>query len=161
MAVSKRWQLLLLVVVGVTAYWVLLGVSYGFLESSYFPPPLWWRDHLHPRPVASASWFVLINASGAVLAAMPVAIFVLLFGKAQKLAVGLIIGTLTGLYIMGGSLIEYGLPKYVAAWIVDGFQLLSISVAVLLVVVLFASLPLTIGSSNRGAASSVGQGEGR
>lgn len=149
--VSKRWRFLLAALVGAGAYLALLEVSYRFLEDSYFPPPLWWRDHLHLRPVASASWFVLINAAGATLAATPVALVVVLFAKTRKLVLSLVIGVPPSLYIMGSGLVAYGLPKYAAAWVIEMFQFLSISLAVLLAVVLFSSLPLTIGSSNRGA----------
>jgi len=149
--VSMRWRSLLVALVGAGVYLALLEVSYGFLEGSYFPPPQWWRDHLHLRPVASVSWFVLINAAGAVLAAIPVALGVVLFAKTHKLALGLVVGVPPSLYIMGSGLVAYGLPKYAAAWVIDVFQFLSIGLAVLLAVVLFSSLPLTIGSSDRGA----------
>jgi hypothetical protein len=149
--VSMRWRFLFVALVGAGAYLALLEVSYGFLEGSYFPPPQWLRDHLHLRPVASASWFVLINAAGAVLAAIPVALGVVLFAKTRKLALGLVVGVPPSLYIIGSGLVAYGLPKYAAAWVIEVFQFLSISLAVLLAVVLFSSLPLTIGSSDRGA----------
>jgi len=145
-----RWRFLLVALIGAGAYLALLEVSYGFLEGSYFPPQ-WWRDHLHLRPVASASWFVLINAAGAVLAAIPVALGVVLFAKTHKLTLVLVVGVPPSLYIMGSGLVAYGLPNYAAAWVIDVFQFLSISLAVLLAVVLLSSRPLTIGSSDRGA----------
>ncbi len=160
MDVSTRWRFLLAVLVGAGVYLALLEVSYGFLEDSYIPPPRWWTDHLQRRSVASVSWFVLINAAGAVLAALPAAIGVVLGAKTHKLALGFVVGVLPGLYIMGSGLVAYGLPKYAAAWVVDVLQFLSISLAVLLAVVLFLSLPLIIGSSDR-EASSMSQGRGR
>ena len=150
MVVSTRKRFSLVILVGAGVYMALLEVSYGFLEGRYFPPPQWWRDHSHLGPVASAAWFVLINAAGAVLAALPVALGVVLFAKTHKQVLGLLVGVLPGLYIMGGGLVEYGFPNYAAAWVIEVFQFLSISLAVLLAVVLFASLPLTIGSSDRG-----------
>jgi hypothetical protein len=95
------------------------------------------------------SWFVLINAAGAVLAALPVASGVVLFVKKQRLATAFLVGVPPSLYIMGSGLVAYGLPNYTAAWVVDVLQFLSIGLAVLLVAVLFSSLPLTIGSSDR------------
>jgi hypothetical protein len=151
--VLKHWRFLLVALVGAGAYLALLEVSYGFLENSYFPPPLWWRDHLHLRSVASASWFVLINAAGAASAAIPVAL-VVLFAKTRKLVLSLVVGVPPSLYIMGSGLVAYGLPKYAAAWVIEMFQFLSISLAVLLGVVLFSSLPLTI-ERWRGVSSSV------
>jgi len=56
-----------MVLVGAGAYLALLEFSYRLLEGSYMPPQ-WW--HVRPR----VSWFVLINAAGAVLAALPVAL---------------------------------------------------------------------------------------
>jgi hypothetical protein len=147
---SMRWRFLLVALVGAGAYLALLEISYGFLEGSYFPPH-WWRDLLHLRPVASASWFVLINATGAVLAAIPVALCVVLFAKTHKRVLGLAVGVPPSLYIMGSGLAAYGLPNYAAAWVIDVFQLFSIGLAVLLAVVLFSSRPLTIGSSDRGS----------
>jgi hypothetical protein len=120
----------------------LLEVSYRLLEGSYNPPQ-WWR--VRPR----VSWFVLINAAGAVLAALPVASGVVLFVKKQRLATAFLVGVPPSLYIMGSGLVAYGLPNYTAAWVVDVLQFLSIGLAVLLVAVLFSSLPLTIGSSDR------------
>jgi hypothetical protein len=148
--ISTRWQFLLTALVGAAAYLALLKISYGFLEDSYFPPQ-WWRDHLHLRPVAAASWFVLINAAGAAMAAIPVAGGVVLFAKTRRQTLGLMVGVPPSLYIIGSSLAAFGLPNYTAAWIVVVCQFLSIGMAVLVTVVLFVSLPLTIGSSDRGS----------
>lgn len=138
MVVSVRWRFLLVALVGAGAYMSLLHVSYTFLEGSDYPPPQWWRDHLHLRPVASASWFVLINAAGAVLAAIPVALGVILFAKTHKLALGLAVGVPPSLYIMGSGLVAYGFPKHAVAWVIEVFQFLSIGLAVLLAVVLLS-----------------------
>jgi len=142
MVVSMRWQFFLGATVGMCVYLAFLQLSYGVLAGSYLPPQ-WWLDHLPRQPVASASWFVLINAAGAVLAAMPVALGVVLFAKTRKLALGLVVGVPPSLYMMGSGLVAYGLPHYPAAWVIDVFQFLSISLAVLLAVVLFSRRPLT------------------
>jgi hypothetical protein len=93
--------------------------------------------------VAWVSWFVLINAVAAVLAAIPVALGAAPFAKMHRPTLGLLIGVPPSLYMMGSTLVEYGLPKYTAAWVVEGLQILSISVAVLLVLVVFTNRPLT------------------
>jgi hypothetical protein len=129
-------RLLLAALMGAGAYLALLHVSYAFIEGSYYPPPQWWRDHLHPRPVASASWFVLINAAGAVLAAIPVALGLVLLAKTHKLTLGLAVGVPASLYIMGSGLVAYGFPQQAIAWVIEVFQFLSIGLAVLLSVVL-------------------------
>ncbi len=147
MVLPMRWRFLLTVLVGASAYLGLLQVIWEFFIHSYYPPPQWWRDHLHPRVVSSASWLVLINAVEALLAAVPVALALVFLAKAHRLAPGFLVGVLPGLYITGSGLSEYGRPKYVVTWTVDALQFLSISLAVLLAVVLFSSRPLTTRSS--------------
>jgi hypothetical protein len=149
--VSMHWRFIVLALIGAGAYFALLEVSYRFLESSYSLPPQWWFDHLHPQFMASVSWFVLIDALAAIVAAVPVAIGVVSLMKTRRLPVSLIIGVPSGLYIVGSGLVVYGEPKFVAAWAVDMFQFLSISLAVLLAVVLISSLPLTIVGRGRDA----------
>jgi hypothetical protein len=140
---TLRSRFVLVALTGAGAYWALLEASYRFLEESYVPVPQWWFEHLHPRPMATASWFVLINAVGAALAGIPVAIGVILFVKNNRPTLGLLICIPASLYIMGSGFITYGLPNYAAAWVVDTLQLLSIDVAVMLAVALFSRLPLT------------------
>jgi hypothetical protein len=133
---------------GAGIYWLLLEASYRLLEGSYVPVPKWWFEHLHPRPLATDSWFALLNTVGAALAGIPVAICVVLFVKNHRPMLGLLIGIPPSIYIMGSGLIAYGLPNSVAAWVVDTLQLLSIGLAVSLAVVLFSRLPLTFVPAN-------------
>ena len=151
MVVSARWRFLSTALIGAGTYLALLEVTYGFLEGRYSLPPQWWFDHVHLRRVASASWFVLVDAAGAILAAIPVAVGVVYFVKTRRLAISFIVGVPPSLYIIGSGLVEYGPPKYAVAWVVDVFQFLSIGLAVLTAVALLSSLPLTIGWSDRGA----------
>jgi hypothetical protein len=137
MALSTRWQFGLMALTSAALYFVLLHLSYGALRDSYIPPS-WWAHHLQLGPAGTASWFVLINAAAAVFAAIPPALFLGRFAKAHKLALGLAAGVPAGLYIIGGGLIEYGLPHYPSAWIIEAFQLFSISAAV---AVLVACIP--------------------
>jgi hypothetical protein len=137
MVLSTRRQFVLMALTAAALYFMLLHLSYGALKDSYIPPP-WWPNYLQIGPAGTASWFVLINAAGAVFAAIPPALFLVRFAKAHKLALGLAAGVPAGLYIIGGGLIEYGLPHYPAAWTIEAFQFLSISVAV---AVLVACIP--------------------
>ena len=129
MTLSARWQFVLMALTGAALYFVLLQLSYGALKDSYIPPS-WWPNHLQIGPAGTASWFMLINAAGAISAAIPPALFLVHFAEAHKLALGLAAGLPAGLYIIGGGLIEYGLPHYPAAWIIEAFKFLSISMAV-------------------------------
>jgi hypothetical protein len=145
--VPLRWRFLLAVLVGAGAYFALLHVTLGHFNYADYQPPQWWRHHLHPRVVSSASWYVLIDAMAAILAAIPVALGVMLLAKSQRLVLGLLVGVLPSLYIEGGGVLEYGLPTYTASWVITVFQFLSISLGVLAMVVLFSSRPLTTRSS--------------
>jgi hypothetical protein len=129
--------------VGAGTYWVLLEAAYRFLADSYVPVPQWWSSHLHTQFMATASWFVLLNATGAFLAGIPVAFGVLCLEKAHRQTLALLVGILPSLWIMGSGLVTYGLPTYVAAWMVDSSQFLSIGLAVSVAVALFSRLPLT------------------
>ena len=113
------------------------------LQDSFVPVPQWWFDRLHPRSMATASWFVFIDAAGAALAGIPVAIGVTLSVKAHRPALGLLIGIPPSLYIIGNGLITYGPPNYAAAWVVESLQLLSIGAAVSLAAALLSRLPRT------------------
>ena len=144
MVTPMHWRVLLVALVGAASYLGLLHVSYSLLEGAYTAPP-WWG--VHRRPITVGSWFVLINATGAVLAAIPIAIGVTIFASAHRKGVSLLVGLLPSLYIVGGGWVQYGLPKYPAAWVVEAFQFLSIGLAVLLLVLGFSSRPLTTASS--------------
>ena len=149
MVVPLRWRFLLAVLVGAGAYFALLHFTLGHFNYADYPPPQWWRHHLHPRVVSSASWYVLTDAMAAIVAAVPVAVGVVLLAKSQRLILGLLVGVLPSLYIEGGGLLEYGFPTYTASWVITAFQFLSISLGVLAMVALFSSRPLTTRSSGR------------
>ena len=130
------------VLVGAVTYYVLLTTAYKLLDAHRLPP-VWWAAHVHSRGVATFSWFILIDATCAFIAAVPVALALLRWGGPQRKAIGLGLGVLTGLYVMSGALLEYGVPTYPAAWVVGICQLVSLSTAVLMLVVLLSSRPLT------------------
>jgi hypothetical protein len=128
-AISSRWGFLLAALIGAGVHLI-----YGLLQDSYIPPA-WWQDHLRLR-LGVVTWFTLINCAGALLAAIPVAWCLARFARAHKMALSLSIGVPPSLYIMGSGLIDYGLPHYTSAWIVEFLQFLSISLAILVIVTL-------------------------
>ena len=91
----------------------------------------------------TASWLAVINATGATLAAIPVALAVLLWGGSQRKEIASLAGVLAGVLVVGGGLVEFGLPTYAVAWVVDLIQLVSICVLVPLLVLLLSRRPLT------------------
>jgi hypothetical protein len=142
--------------VGALVYFALLGLLYSM--APYAVIPHWWRHFLPNAPAAVATWFTLLNVGGAILAAIPVALGIMLVTKARGVALGLVIGVVPALSIAFHAFIEFGVPPTIDAWIVDIAQFFAVSLAVVAVVALIRGFPLTIGSSDRGAASSVGEG---
>ena len=141
-----RWRVPLAALVGAGVYWVFLRLSYGLLRG-YYIPPQWWHNHMLARSVTSATWLTLINAAGAILAAAPASVGIVLFARANRFVLGIAVGVLASLSITVSGLLEYGVPRYASAWFVDALQFLSIGLAVLVEVVLFSSRPLTTRSS--------------
>ncbi len=97
------------------------------------------------------TWFTLLNAGGAILAAIPVAFGVVLGTKTRQVALGLIIGLMPALYLAVSGCIEYGVPSNLEALVVDISQFVAVSLAVVGVLALIRGFPLTIGSSDRGS----------
>jgi hypothetical protein len=149
----------LVALIGAAVYFALLWLFYAW--APYTVIPHWLRHFLPNARVALVTWFTLLNVGGAILAAIPVALGIVLGVNARRVALGMIIGVVPALYILLGSVIEFGIPPTVEAWVVDIAQFFAISLAVAAVVALIRGFPLTIGSSDRGAASSVSQGGGR
>jgi ethanolamine transporter EutH len=113
--------------------------------------PHWWR-HFSPNAAAAVmTWFTLLNAGGAILAAIPVAFGVVLGTKTRQVALGLIIGLMPALYLAVSGCIEYGVPSNLEALVVDISQFVAVSLAVVGVLALIRGFPLTIGSSDRGS----------
>jgi hypothetical protein len=134
--------------VGLAVYCTLLWLLYA--RAPYAAIPHWWRSFMPSRPVALVTWFSLLNVSGAILAAIPVA-FVLVRGTGvRRLALASGIGVVAAVYIVVGGLVEFGVPPGVEGWIVDIAQFFAVSLAVVAMVVLIQGYPLTIGSSDRG-----------
>ena len=105
-----------------------------------------------PNPtVALVTWFSLLNVGGAILAAIPVAFWLIRDTEVHRLALASGIGVVAAVYIVIGGLVEFGVPPSVEGWIVDIAQFFAVSFAVVVMVVLIQGYPLTIGSSDRGS----------
>jgi hypothetical protein len=134
------------VVLGAVAYYALLGLSYGLLQHSY-QPSAWWMDRIHPERLGATSWFVLVNGAGAVLAAIPVVVVLQLWGGPQRRPLALMSAALAAATFVGGGVVQYGLPTYAAAWVVELAQLATIFLAVPALIALLPGRPLTTRSS--------------
>ena len=141
MAIPSHWRLTLVALVGVAVYYTLLGFLYA--RAPYSTMPHWWRAHVSPGPVAVVSWVTLLNLAGALLAAIPVAFGVVLGATSRRVPLGLIIGVVPALYIVGGGLIEFGVPHGLGAWVTDMAQFAAVSIAVAAAVASIQSCPLT------------------
>jgi len=136
----------LVALIGAAVYFGLLWLLYS--RAPYTAVPPWWR-HLLPKPsIGTVTWFTLINAGTAVLAAIPVAIGVAVGTPSRRLVLGLVIGIVPALYIVGGGLIEYGVPPSLDGFIVDVGQFLAVSLAVTGVIALVQRYsPTFVGAS--------------
>jgi hypothetical protein len=135
--------------VGATIYFALLWLLYT--RAPYAVIPHWWRHFSPNAATAVVTWFTLLNVGGAIFAAIPVALWMVLGAKARGAALGLVIGVIPALYIAVRSFIEFGVPPTVDAWVVDIAQFFAVSLAVAVAVVLIRGFPLIIGSSDRGS----------
>jgi hypothetical protein len=144
MAFTTRLRLAIATALGAGTYLAFLYLSYSLFEDGYIPPE-WWASHLRSQPLAVATWFSVINGAGAVAAAIPVAIGMVLFSKHQKRSLSLGIGILSALCFMGAGIVSYGFPNYPVAWLIELFQFLFIALSVVLFAVLFTSRALTNG----------------
>jgi hypothetical protein len=135
------------VLIGAALYFALLWLLYA--RAPYADIPHWWRRFMPNAPVALVTWVSLLNLGGAILAAIPVALGVLLGTKVHRVALGLAIGVVPALYIVGGAIIQFGVPPSVAGWIADIAQFFAVSLAVVAIIALVEGFPLTIGSSSR------------
>jgi hypothetical protein len=148
--VVKRFPLrsILVALIGAAVYFALLWLLYA--RAPYAVIPHWWRHFVPNAPIALVTWFTLLNVGGAILAAIPVALGVVLGTAARRSRLALIIGVVPALYIVVGGLLEFGFPPSVNGWVVDIAQFSAISFAVVAMVALLQGFPLTIGWSGRG-----------
>jgi hypothetical protein len=130
---------------GVAVYYALLAFFYSI--APYTSMPHWWSAHLPAGSFSVVSWFALLNLGGALLAAIPVALGVVLVADGSRVLLGLIIGVVPALYIVGGGLIAFGTPSNIGAWVTNMAQFVRVSIAVAAAVALIQSCPLTMRSS--------------
>ena len=148
MANPPRLRSTLVALVGAAVYFALLWLLYA--RAPYAVIPHWWRHFVPNAPVALVTWFTLLNVGGAILAAIPVALGIVLGTNARRVALGLVIGVVPALYIAIGGIIEFGVPPNAAGWVVDIAQFFAVSLAVVAMVALIQGFPLTNGWSDRG-----------
>jgi hypothetical protein len=160
MASTTFGRPMLTMLIGAAAYYGLLQLTYGLLESSYLPPS-WLLASVPSRSVATVTWFIFLNAAGAILAALPVAFGAVLLVKGDRSRLCLLLGFAASACVLAGNLREYGLPLLAATWTVEVLQFLSIGVAVTVLVALYPRRPLTTGSTARAAGSLGRVKEGR
>jgi hypothetical protein len=134
---------------GAAAYFALLWQWFVWSPSA----PHWWLQFVPNAPWGA--WLTVINFCGAILCAIPVAFGVVLSTKYARAVLALIIGLGPALYYHFGILIVFGLPRRALDWVWIVSQFFATGFAVFAIVALIQRFPLTIGSSNRGAASSV------
>ena len=124
---------------GAAVYFALLWLFYTW--APYTVIPHWWRNSSPNAAVAVVTWFTLLNVAGAILAAIPVALGVVLGTKTRRVALGLVIGMVPAFYIVVRACIEYGVPPNLEAWVVDIAQFVAVSLAVVAVLALIRGLP--------------------
>ena len=129
----------LIALAGAVLYYAMLGVVYSRAPYAYIPE--WFRDQPALRATVARSWFSLLNIGGALLAAVPIALGLMLFKTRINSSMALVIGTLAALWLSVTAVLEYGLPKYPAAWLITGIQILAVSMAVAAVLRLFHAKP--------------------
>jgi hypothetical protein len=127
-------RIALVALVGAAVYFALLWLLYA--RAPYADIPHWWRHIVPNAPAALVTWFTLLNVGGALLAAIPVALGIVLGTNARRIALGMVIGVVPALDIVVRGIIEFGVPPTVSGWVVDIAQFFAVSLAVVAVVVL-------------------------
>lgn len=147
LAIPTPLRSFLVIVAGVAVYYVLLGLLYA--NAPYATIPHWLQQLAPTSSAAIITWFTLLNAGGAILAALPAAVLVVLGAHRRRIPLALIIGVLPATCILVGSLVEFGAPLGASVWAVAILQFLVVSLAVVAAVVLFGGRSLTNAWSGR------------
>jgi len=107
------------------AYYTLLSLITQALP--YVPVPAWWRP-IWPSPtLAVQTWFGLMDAAGALFAALPVAVLLVWRVRGRAAAVGLATGVMVATYVLGSSVIEYGTEKKILFAAVSQFVWIALA----------------------------------
>ncbi len=127
MAIPYPLRTVSIAIAGALVYFALLWLFYTI--APYTVIPHWWRHFSPNSTVAVVTWFTLLNVGGAILAAIPVALGVVLASGTSGVALGLVIGVMPALYMAVRACIEFGVPPTMEAWIVDIAQFFAVSLA--------------------------------
>jgi hypothetical protein len=147
-----------LVILGLAAAFYVLG-TISIDRMPFTSLPSWWMGIWPSRRVGIYTWFGLLNAAGAVIAAVPVAILLRGLIDLNRVRAAFIVGVLPALIVIGSVIMEYPPSRFATALMaVELF--LVIFLAVPFLIWLMRALP-SIRFERSRASSSVGQGGDR
>ena len=93
---ALRWQKYALVVAGlVVAHYFL--AAFTIERMPYTSPPSWWQEIWPSARFGLVAWFLMLNAAGAALAAVPVALIVVLSVARHQLRIAFAVAALTAI----------------------------------------------------------------
>jgi hypothetical protein len=90
-----------------------LAILFYFLTSISFEPmpftslPSWWMGFWPSRKAGVYTWFGMLNAAGALVAAVPVAILLRWLLNANRVRAAFFIGVITASVVAGSTVIKY------------------------------------------------------
>jgi hypothetical protein len=146
-----------LVILALAASFYFLGtIAIGRMPFTLLPS--WWMGIWPSRRVGVYTWFGLLNAAGAVIAAVPVAILLRYLIDLNRVRAAFIVGVLPALVVIGSVVMEYP-PSRLASALMAVELFLVIFLAVPFLIWLMRALP----SNNwfdrsRGTPTSPGEG---
>jgi hypothetical protein len=132
-----------------------LSICFYFLTSISFEPmpftsfPSWWMGIWPSRGAGLYVWFGLLNAAGALIAAVPVATLLRWLVEADQMRAAFIVGVMTASAVAGSTVIKYSPMNRAAAFMAfDLFTVVLLAVPVLTWIL--RALPLHKQISNSG-----------
>ena len=125
-------------VVACVAYYVLLDVVTPFLP--YASVPTWWRDAWPSSTAGVMSWFAALDLAAALLAAIPVAAFILWRVGTRSLLISLIVGLLVATSVLISSIVEYPVSQRGLTVAIVQFSFIGSAVAVIVLAATRCSL---------------------
>lgn len=134
MDIYRGVRVILPAVVGSAIYFALLSGIYSV--APYADIPTWWPQRQLRGSITALAWLAFVDACGALLAAIPVAVVLTLRAKERRVGTAVGIGAVTALYIGIGGLVQYGALPSVGGWVVRLAQLISVLLSVAAVVIL-------------------------
>lgn len=128
----------LLGVAASVAYYVLLDIVTPLLP--YSSIPTWWRDAWPSSTFGVMSWFTALNMAATLLAAIPVAAFILWRVGTRSLLISLVVGLLVATSVLVSSVIEYPVTQLALAAEIVQFSIIGSAVAVIVLLAKWCSL---------------------